>query len=83
MGLNISPSIWQSYRNTTVECLQSRKHCGAIMDDLLLFTASKRVLIAELLLWVHLVLLFCFPCNIIMYLYMIESIDYIYMILCF
>ena len=25
MGLNISPSIWQSYINTILECLQSRK----------------------------------------------------------
>ena len=38
MGLNISPSIWQSYVNTILECLQSRKHCEVIMDDLLLFT---------------------------------------------
>ena len=41
MGLNISPSIWQPYINTILECLQSRKHCEAIMDDLLLFTPSK------------------------------------------
>ena len=32
MGLNISPSIWQSYINAMLECLQSRKHCKAIMD---------------------------------------------------
>ena len=38
IGLNISPSIWQSYINTILECLPSRKHCEAIMDDLLLFT---------------------------------------------
>ena len=38
MGLNISPSIWQAYINAILECLQSRKHCEAIMDDLLLFT---------------------------------------------
>ena len=42
MGLNISSSIWQSHINTNLECLQSRKHCKAIMDDLLLFTPSKR-----------------------------------------
>ena len=42
MGLNISPSIWQSYINTILECLQSRKHCEAIMDNLLLFTHSKK-----------------------------------------
>ena len=42
MKLNISPSIWQSNINAILECLQSRKHCEAIMDDLLLFTPSKR-----------------------------------------
>ena len=42
MGLNISPSIWQSYINVILDCLQSRKYCEAIMDDLLLFTPSKR-----------------------------------------
>ena len=41
MGLNISPSIWQSYINAISDCLQSRKYCEAIMDDLLLFTPSK------------------------------------------
>ena len=34
MGLNISPSIWQSNINAVLECLQSRKHCEAIMDTL-------------------------------------------------
>ena len=48
MGLNISPSIWQSYINAILDCLQSRKHCEAIMDDLLLFTPSKKVHIAKL-----------------------------------
>ena len=48
MGLNISPSIWQSYINAILECLQSRKHCKAIMDDLLLFTPSKKAHIAKL-----------------------------------
>ena len=42
LGLNISPSIWQSYINTILDCLQSRKYCEAIMDDLLLFTSSKK-----------------------------------------
>ena len=42
MGLNISPSIWQSYINVILDCLQNRKYCKAIMDDLLLFTPSKR-----------------------------------------
>ena len=41
MGLNISPFIWQSYINAILDCLQSRKYCEAIMDDLLLFTPSK------------------------------------------
>ena len=41
MALNISPSIWQSYINTILDCLQSKKYCEAIMDDLLLFTPSK------------------------------------------
>ena len=48
MGLNISPSIWQSYINTILECLQSRKHCEAIMDDILLFTPLKRAHMAKL-----------------------------------
>ena len=43
MRLNISPSIWQSYINEILDCLQSRKYCKAIMDDLLLFTASKDI----------------------------------------
>ena len=43
LGLNISPSIWQSYINTILDCLQSRKYCEAIMDDLLLFTPSKEM----------------------------------------
>ena len=41
MGLNISPSILQSYINAILDCLQSRKYCEVIMDDLLLFTPSK------------------------------------------
>ena len=41
MGLNISPSIWQSYINAILDYLQSRKYCEAIMDNLLLFTPSK------------------------------------------
>ena len=42
MVLNISLSVWQSYINAILECLQSKKHCEAIMDDLLLFTPSKK-----------------------------------------
>ena len=38
MGLNISPAVWQSYINA----ISSRKHCEAIMDDLLLFTPDKQ-----------------------------------------
>ena len=41
MDLNISPPIWQSYINPILNCLQSRKYCEAIMDDLLLFTPTK------------------------------------------
>ena len=48
IGLNISPSIWQSYINAILDCLQSRKYCEAIMDDLLLFTPSKSIHIAKL-----------------------------------
>ena len=43
MGLNIFPSIWQSYINTILDCLQRRKYCEAIMADLLLFTLSKKL----------------------------------------
>ena len=42
MGLNISPSIWQSYINAILDCPQSKQYCEAIMDDLLLFTLSKQ-----------------------------------------
>ena len=48
MGLNISPSIWQSYINAILEYLQSRKYCKVIMDDLLLFTPTKKVHISKL-----------------------------------
>ena len=41
MGLNISPSIWQSYINAILDCLQSKKYCEAITDDLILFTPSE------------------------------------------
>ena len=42
VGLNVSPPIWQTYINTILNCLESRKYCEAIMDDLLLFTPSKQ-----------------------------------------
>ena len=48
MGFNISPTIYQSYINTILDCLQGRKYCRAIMDDLLLFTPTKRSHIAKL-----------------------------------
>ena len=48
MGLNIFPSIWQSYINAILDCLQSKKYCEAIMDDLLLFTLSKNSHIVKL-----------------------------------
>ena len=41
MCLNISPAIWQSYINAILDCLQSRKYCEAIMDDLLLFAPMQ------------------------------------------
>ena len=43
MGLHISPAIWQSYINAILDCLQSRKYCEAIMDDLLLFPPNKNI----------------------------------------
>ena len=48
MGLNISPSIWQSYINAILDCVQSKKYCETIKDDLLLFTPSKSSCIAKL-----------------------------------
>ena len=42
MRLNISPVVWQSYINAILSCLSSRKHCEAIMVDLLLFTPDKQ-----------------------------------------
>ena len=40
MGFNISPAIWQSYITAILSCLQSRKYCEAIMDNLLVFTPT-------------------------------------------
>ena len=48
MGLNVSTPIWQTYINTILKSLQSRKYYEAIMDDLLLFTPSKKAHIAKL-----------------------------------
>ena len=48
MALNISPSIWKSYINVILDCLQSMKYCKAIMVDLLLFTLTKKLHIVKL-----------------------------------
>ena len=48
MGLNIFPSIWQSYINAILYCLQSKKYYEATMDGLLLFTPLKSSHIAKL-----------------------------------
>ena len=48
MDLNISPAIWQSYINAILDCLQSRKYCEVIMDDLLLLTSTKTSHFAKL-----------------------------------
>ena len=48
MGLNILLSIWQSYINASLNCLQSKKYCKAIMDELILFTPSKESHISKL-----------------------------------
>ena len=48
MGLNILPSIWQSYINAILGCLHSKKYCEAIMDDLILFTPLKESQINKL-----------------------------------
>ena len=48
MGLNTAPSIWKPYINMILDCLQSRKYCESIMDDLLLFTSTKKSHIVKL-----------------------------------
>ena len=48
MGSNISPSIWQSYINAILNCLQSKKYCEATMDDFLLLTPLKSSHMAKL-----------------------------------
>ena len=48
MGLNVSLPIWQSYINTILNSLQSRKYCEVIMDELLLFTLGKIAHMAKL-----------------------------------
>ena len=49
MGLNISPTVWQSYINAILSCLSSRKYCEAIMDDLLLLTPNKQTHLEKLI----------------------------------
>ena len=44
MGLNISPVKWQLYFNAILNCLQNRKYCETMMDDLLLFTPDKNLI---------------------------------------
>ena len=44
----MSLTIWQSYINAVLDCLQSGKYCEAIMDGLLLSTPSKKSHIAKL-----------------------------------
>ena len=41
MGLNLSPSIWQSDINVILDCLLNKKYSKAIMDNPLLFTPLK------------------------------------------
>ena len=52
MELNKSPSIWQSYINVILDCLQIRKYCEAIMDDLLLLSIWKNGLELTYIIWV-------------------------------
>ena len=48
MGLDISAAIWQYCINAILYCLQSRKYCQAIMDNLLLFIPIKKSHMAKL-----------------------------------
>ena len=43
MGLNISAPIWQTYINTILNYLDSRKYCEAIMDDLVTIYTLKAI----------------------------------------
>ena len=49
MGLNISPTVWQSYINAILNCLSGKKYCEAIMDDLLLFMPKKQTYFEKLI----------------------------------
>ena len=49
MGINISPTVWQSYINATLSCLSSRKYCEAIMDHLLPFMPKKQTYFEKLI----------------------------------
>ena len=48
MAMGLSLSFWQSHINAILDCLQSRKYCNAIMDDLLFFMPTKKSHIAKL-----------------------------------
>ena len=41
MGLNISSPIWQSYIDVILDCLQSKKYCEAIMNDIIIYPIKK------------------------------------------
>ena len=41
MVLNISSSIWQSYINAILECLQNRKYCKVIMDVIAIYSIKE------------------------------------------
>ena len=48
MGLYGIAFIWQLFINAILDCLETRKHCKAIMDDPLFFTPTKKVHMAKL-----------------------------------
>ena len=47
LGLNIFPAISQSYKNTILDYLSSRKYCEAIINGLLLFILSMKIHVAN------------------------------------
>ena len=49
IGLNISPTVWQSYIHAILSCLSSRIYCEAIKDDLLLLTPNKQTHFVKLI----------------------------------
>ena len=42
---------WLFYMNEILDCLQSRKYCDTIVDDLLSFTQTRKTCMAKLDLW--------------------------------